>query len=154
MTMRVLILSVLSILFLAQCKDKKKCASNDEITEEKMNDSDTGSADALIIGQAAYEGSAPITINNVSIKGDIMTFSVTHSGGCKDHTYELLFTGAYAKSLPVQAKFYLKHNSNGDFCKQLVQKEIMFDISEIKEKQDHVIISVMGYKTKIEYKSK
>lgn len=137
-----------------QCKNKKESVKSED-TQKDMPELTKKNAKSLTIEKGvSYDGSAPVTIKNAEINGDFLKLSVSYSGGCEEHEFDLLFNGMYAKSLPVQAKFFLKHNSNGDACKGLVHKELLFDVSELKKKQNHVIISVMGYKGKIEYKVK
>jgi len=58
----------------------------------------------------------------------------------------------YKKSLPPQATLFLQHKANGDSCRELITEELAFDLSVIKETQNHVIFDLVGYKERIEYK--
>ena len=92
------------------------------------------------------------TINSYSTDGDILSINVQYSGGCEDHDFDLYFNGALKKSLPPQATLCLTHNSNGDICKALIQDTLEFNISELKQNNDSVIININDNKEQIEYK--
>jgi len=77
------------------------------------------------------EGKPNYTIENAEIKDSILTINISYSGGCKDHSFELMFNGMYMKSLPRKASLYLKHESNDDICKKLIMLELKYNLSSI-----------------------
>jgi len=77
---------------------------------------------------------APYSVDSVGISGDILSVFVNYSGGCKDHSFELLSNGMFAKSLPPQVTVCLKHTNNDDACRKLVMQELKFNVSGIKYK--------------------
>jgi len=74
--------------------------------------------------------SDPINIVEAKIEGNELVLKVGYSGGCQEHTFDLVGSSFISKSLPPIRNFKLIHNSNGDKCKMMVSKEIKFDISE------------------------
>lgn len=70
-------------------------------------------------------------IINVKTKNDKLVFSVKYTGNCVDHDFELLWSGAYKKSLPPQVEMKLIHNSNGDLCEGLMRSELQFDLLDL-----------------------
>ena len=87
------------------------------------------------------------------ITESILTINLTYSGGCEEHTFELMFNGMYMKSLPRQGSLYLLHNSNGDMCKKLIEKELKYNLAPIvgTSKQD-VNYELYSYPEKLKYR--
>ena len=77
---------------------------------------------------------ASYSVDSLAISGDILSVFVNYSGGCKEHSFELLSNGMYAKSMPPQATVCLKHTNNDDACRKLVMQELKFNVSGIKYK--------------------
>lgn len=96
----------------------------------------------LIIDPAADMSNSgdAFMIENLGIEGSTLIINVSFSGGCKDHVFDLYFNGMYAKSLPVQATLNLKHTGNGDACRELVSRELKFDISKMKAPGGNTIV--------------
>jgi len=90
---------------------------------------------------------APYKVDSISIDGDILSVFVNYSGGCKEHTFDLVSNGMYAKSMPPQISVVLKHTNNGDNCRELVMKELKFDVSPLKYKGGNVTVIKLGDKT-------
>lgn len=73
------------------------------------------------------------SITSMKIDGDTLRLTVTHGGGCADHTYQLYTSGAVMKSYPPQMNIRLSHNANGDACEALITKDLAFDLSPLKK---------------------
>lgn len=59
--------------------------------------------------------------------------SVTYSGGCKEHKFELVACKYFVrKANEIQADILLSHDSNSDSCKAIIKKELCFDLSPLK----------------------
>lgn len=68
------------------------------------------------------------------IADDSVGIRVSHGGGCSNHYYQLFWNpDVFAESLPPQADLYLRHFNNRDFCRALLSKRPMFDLTPIKE---------------------
>jgi hypothetical protein len=67
------------------------------------------------------------------IEKNNLFLTVMYSGGCKEHHIELL-AGDYFVINPneIQANILLSHDSNSDFCKSMIKKELCFDLSPLK----------------------
>ncbi len=112
----------------------------------------TSSVEPLsIVNNEALKKGSPVTISHVELNKDTLEIDVTYSGGCEDHSFELLFNGQFAKSLPVQAHLVLYHNANKDQCKKLITEKLKFDVSALKENYSQVLIELAGNKEKIIY---
>ncbi len=73
-----------------------------------------------------------VSVEKASIDGNILNLEVSYSGGCEDHSFELISNGMYKKSMPPQLNLYLKHTNNGDACRKLVMDTLQFNIEDAK----------------------
>ncbi len=75
-----------------------------------------------------------IAIKSLEVQGDTLVARVMHSGGCKQHTYDLLWNGTFQKSAEGtnQAELVLAHDANGDSCEALLNRTASFDLTPLK----------------------
>jgi len=95
-----------------------------------------------------------LSINSVIISGNILIINVTYSGGCNEHSFDMVGSQMVAKSLPPIRQIKLIHKNNGDLCKSLVTKTIIVDIREmadIQESGSEIILNLQGYQGRISY---
>jgi hypothetical protein len=105
------------------------------------------------IGDISQE-SDPITINSVLLEGNTLILEVEYSGGCEDHSYELIGSEGVMKSLPAKRSIKLIHNANGDSCRELVSETLKFDIIPFALKAttgSEIILLLDGTKESISY---
>jgi hypothetical protein len=69
---------------------------------------------------------------------------VTYSGGCADHTFELLTDGMLMKSLPPKQFYFLKHQANGDACEALISETLQFDMSGIDRANANQLVVILS----------
>lgn len=75
---------------------------------------------------------AGFKIEAASVKRDVLELRISYSGGCEEHAFDLYSTRGIYESKPPQADVYLSHEGNGDACRQLIRKELTFDLSPLK----------------------
>ncbi|WP_257452598.1 hypothetical protein [Archangium lipolyticum] len=77
-----------------------------------------------------------IIIKGLELQGDTLVASVMHSGGCKEHTYDLLWKGDFQKTAAgaAQAELVLAHDANGDACEALLNRTASFDLGPLKQR--------------------
>lgn len=95
-----------------------------------------------------------IQITGVTISGNIMSINVNYSGGCEEHNFQLIGSENIAKSLPPIRSVKLVHNANGDACRKLEERTLVFDISDLTYKQEAgsaIYLTLDGWKDRIEY---
>lgn len=95
-----------------------------------------------------------IQITGVTISGNIMSIDVNYSGGCEEHNFQLIGSENIAKSLPPIRSIKLVHNANGDACRKLEERTLVFDISDLTYKQETgsvIYLTLDGWKDRIEY---
>lgn len=72
-------------------------------------------------------------IKEARLEGDILTLKISHSGGCREHDYQLYGWRGWDKSNPPAGYLFFSHNANGDMCEALISRELRFDIEPLKE---------------------
>ena len=73
-------------------------------------------------------------LNSAAVTGDSLLLSVSYSGGCKKHVFDMFMTPAsFMESFPVQANLILRHSANEDPCDAHITSDLTFDISPIAD---------------------
>ncbi len=74
-----------------------------------------------------------LILKGVELQGNTLVARVMHSGGCKPHTYELLWNGTFQKSAAgeAQVELVLAHDANGDSCEALLNRTASFDLGPL-----------------------
>ncbi len=149
--MRYIGLIALLVLLTSSCGNKKSTSEiqipeNEVITEQK-------SGPSLIIDQSGgFDQGDQYNIVSTHIQGDSLHLTITHGGGCKDHEYKLYTNGAMMKSLPPKINVILHHNGNEDYCRALIQKELAFNIGELKSMSNgRITIILANFDQTLEY---
>jgi hypothetical protein len=134
------ILAISTVLF--ACNNTKEVLDIEPIEVKKAQLGDVNQETAMT------------TITSVTLEGNILSVDVEYSGGCKDHSFDLIGSEAVMKSMPPKRSVKLMHNSNDDTCRELVSETIKFDIralSMTEKKGSEIILLLDGYKEAISY---
>jgi hypothetical protein len=76
-----------------------------------------------------------VAIKSVEVQGNTLVVRVMHSGGCKEHTYELLWNGSFQGSAGgAQADVVLAHDAHGDQCEALLNRTASFDLTPLQQR--------------------
>lgn len=77
-----------------------------------------------------------IILKSLELQGDTLVVKVMHGGGCKPHTYELLWNGGFQKSAAgeAQVELVLAHDANGDTCEALLTRTASFDLGPLEQR--------------------
>jgi hypothetical protein len=73
----------------------------------------------------------PIYLQEAFVDGNCLQIKVSYSGGCKEHTIDLLRIQPSATSDSISV-FEIRHNANGDLCEANFTKEFRFDLTPLK----------------------
>lgn len=131
--MRKLILATAVFTIIFGCKTKQPVVKEEDglgMMQELLTKND-----GFITVDKAYSGPAKgdaFTIQDMSVKGDSLHIAVQYSGGCQDHTFEMITHGNMLKSLPPQLPLYLEHQGNGDNCRSLITKKLAYDLKPLR----------------------
>ena len=96
------------------------------------NDGDEETPKCVILPELPDWPTAYFVIEQVIIKNDIITFTISYSGGCRPHGFQLVSTG-FQESHALQVLAEVFHNNNNDLCDQWVTEVREFDLSPLKE---------------------
>lgn len=140
------------LVFLTSSCGNKKSTSETQIPENKVN-TEQKSEPSLIIDQSGnFDQGDQYNVDSARIQDDSLHMTITHGGGCKDHEYKLYTNGAMMKSLPPKMNMVLHHNGNEDYCRALIQKELAFNIAELKSMSNgRIIINLANFDQPLEY---
>jgi hypothetical protein len=97
---------------------------------------------------------AVYVVDSLKINEDTLSVFVNYSGGCKEHSFELISRGMYTKSLPPQISVCLRHVNNEDACRMVVMKELKFNIAKLKHPTSKTVVVKLGNEHRINYTTK
>ena len=88
----------------------------------------------VIFGSTADLQSDPFALNTAAVTGNILTVSVSYSGGCRNHEFVLTAADSFLESSPVQLPMVLTHEDNDDPCEAYPTRQLRFDLTPIRER--------------------
>jgi hypothetical protein len=108
----------------------------------------------VVQAQATEQQSEEITINNHTLKGDILSLNITYSG-CKKDTFTLLSSGMYKKTNPPSLMLKLVKEPSAKMCANSITKTIKFSLINTRygdgSQKNTLILRVKSYSSDIEY---
>lgn len=89
-------------------------------------------ADGTWLPDCQAERGDGYTVTAAEIDGDTLTATVSHSGGCATHAWQLCWPdGMFAESSPVQASLEIWHDDGGDSCDAMLSEDVDFDLAPL-----------------------
>ncbi|MFT4771850.1 MAG: hypothetical protein ACI9CP_001102 [Cryomorphaceae bacterium] len=88
-------------------------------------------------------GIDPFNLKDAQQIGDFVVIDVSYSGGCEEHEFQLETRSEYTATYPPEVNITLKHNSNGDRCRGMMDTKLWFDLSPLKYNGTNRIILVL-----------
>ncbi len=81
------------------------------------------------------------------VVGSTISLTVSYSGGCRQHEFQLITPGAIILSTPPGADVYLVHDGNGDVCRSVVRETVVFSLSPLIESSGYtqILLHVWPY---------
>ena len=139
------LLYILSFVIVVSCGNSKKIENNN------INSINTS---ILVDDFSEYSRTSSNTqILNATIHDSTLTISVSYSGGCKNHDFQLIGSKMIQKSLPPIRGIMLIHHSNNDDCRELIERDLKFNISNLKYPNGDIVLKLQGYKPRILFES-
>ncbi len=96
----------------------------------------------------------PTTINDVKLNGNTLMMSISYTGGCAKHTFNLIGSEMISKSLPPIRSINLIHSANDEACKREMFDTLYFDITNLaykKELGSVIKLNLNGWKEQLVY---
>ena len=89
----------------------------------------------VIIDRATFDTSSKDAFEFllVELDGDLLRIEISFIGSHSNHYFELIGSGEFMESCPIQTTFILSHDSNGDVGETLITKKLIFDLKPLKE---------------------
>lgn len=140
---------------LIACKSAQKASleNQGEKTIENTSMENNTYPEVIIDMKRFSEESDPFTLKTHKINGDTLSLVVSYSGGCQEHSFDLIGNGSYAKSLPPQSRLRLIHDANDDNCRSLIETNLKFNVKELRYPgTDVLVIFVEGSDERIMYR--
>lgn len=136
------------------CSNKNKIMEETPVTDSTQKSKVNSSGVIKQEGYSLPEDNASFTVESHVLKGDMLTLTVSFSGGCENHDFTGYFNGMFLKSMPPKANLLIHHNNNGDACRSVVTEKITFDLTNMRYgTKGPLIVQIPGYeKGPIEYK--
>ncbi|MHA2294267.1 MAG: hypothetical protein ACXACK_19065 [Candidatus Hodarchaeales archaeon] len=106
------------------------------IAANQLNlESDYQLVQPVLIDKSAFETSPRDSVEflRVELEDDLLTIKFSYGGGQMAHDFELIGSGEYMESFPIQTTLVLSHDSHGDLAKSLITKELIFDLKPLAE---------------------
>lgn len=127
-----LLILLASVLLMASCGKKKRMANSEEKTEEVTIP--TPEVEKVIVDEnfVPPRENGRFEVERMEMEGDHLKLTVSYSGGCEEHIFHLHSNGKYAKSYPPQITLFLEHIDNNDRCRAMINKELIFDVSNVQ----------------------
>ena len=88
----------------------------------------------VVFGSTADRQTDQFTLNAAAVTGNILTISVSYSGGCRNHVFVLTAADSFLESSPVQLPMVLTHDANEDPCEAYPTRQLRFDLAPIRER--------------------
>lgn len=146
------IVYTLSILFLMGCGTKKELDQVDETAINVESKPDQNIKLTARIGEITE--SDPVTITSAQITANTLFLTIEYSGGCEDHTFEMIGNAAVMKSLPPKRSVKLIHEANDDHCRSWITQNLEInieDLADAKKAGSEIILILDGYGKELKY---
>ncbi len=133
--MKIVSLFALSLLLLA-CGNTKTAVSEsaeESSTTESAGDSFQKPQRNVMLKSriGEFKESDPFNYESAKLEGNTLFLTISYSGGCAEHKFEVIGSAAIMKSLPPKRTVQVVHDSNGDACRGMVTRVLEIDLSNI-----------------------
>ncbi len=142
-------LFIISIVLFTACNHKRlsntSAASKTTSATTISANAHNGIKEVVVDADAKmYDTGTNYKVDSLEINNDTLSVFVAYSGGCKEHSWELVTNGMYEKTRPPEITVCLKHISNGDACRQLIRNEVKFNITKLKYSKRKEVVVILG----------
>jgi len=125
---------IFTLLFVAFIATMISCEKEKDIKDENSAQVvlKSSSADFLEAkSDISSETSDPFELGDVVINGNQVSVTVSYSGGCKPHTFEIIWDEVVASTNPPQINLIILHDSNDDNCEAYITETLVFELEEL-----------------------
>ena len=111
--------------------------------KEREDDPDDLSADIIVtrsssdyleaLQNRSSDNSDPFDLISVVIKGDSVEITVAYSGGCRRHTFEVIWGGTISDTDPPATGIIILHDANGDMCEAYITETLKISMANLAD---------------------
>ena len=146
---------ILLSLITFSCSNSKKATKKMEEQKEQVAELEANAKKGVLTQDwARYNNSQSYNILSVSLTNNLLSLTINYQGGCAEHEFDLIGSSFIMKSLPPKRGLKLYHHPSEDDCRELVQKTLIFDISDFRYGNEEIILSLENYSESISYTNK
>ncbi len=121
------------LFFAASCSDTR---DNTELENHKkvnliVNKQAFEKAENNRKNSTGHELSDPFNIESIERVEDILKVKVSYSGGCKEHTFEVIYGGQILLSNPCQINLILTQDAKDDPCEANLTETLEIDLNKL-----------------------
>jgi hypothetical protein len=90
--------------------------------------------------------SDPFVLDSVIFDCDSINIIVSYSGGCKQHTFEIIWSETLSDTEPPQTGLIILHDANDDACEAYITETLTFSVSDLADNLcfDSLYVSVLN----------
>jgi len=81
------------------------------------------------LSNRSTENSDPFDLKSIVLKGDSVEITVGYSGGCRRHTFKIIWNETLSDTEPPETGFIILHDADGDMCEAYITETLAFSIS-------------------------
>jgi hypothetical protein len=123
----------LFLLIAVNCENDEDCVEPGILLEEKVEEIIQVTIDSTIAAYAYNLRQEDVSITGGKVMGNTLELVLEYPGGCEEHNFGLVTSGAFLKTNPPQAEFYLLHDARYDPGNGNVRRLQCFDLAPVKE---------------------
>lgn len=120
----ILVLLIITAIF--SCKEGQDDFKENRTSEIILKGSLSGFLDA--ISDRSSVNSDPFELKEVVISEDSVKITVSYSGGCRKHIFEIIWNETLSNTTPPGTAMIIIHNANGDMCEAYITETLAFCI--------------------------
>ena len=90
--------------------------------------------------------SDPFVLDSAIFNCDSISIIVSYSGGCKQHTFEIIWSENLSDTEPPQTGMIILHDANDDACEAYITETLTFSVSDLADNLcfDSLYVSVLN----------
>lgn len=115
------------IALLASC-NKENSGEEDQSTINLRS----SNADFMqLLSAVSPPQSDPFQLNSITVEGETVKIAVSYSGGCRKHTFDVIWSERLTETTPASTDLLLLHEDNGDMCEAYITDTLRFSVPDL-----------------------
>jgi hypothetical protein len=127
--MKQVIFVLFILVAIISCKKGQDDLNDIRSSEIILTSSFSSFSDALLNRSSVT--SDPFELKDIVITGDSVKITVAYSGGCRKHSFEIIWNETISSTVPPQTGIIIIHNANQDMCEAYITETLAFCISDL-----------------------